>query len=650
MPGNLSNRITRILPRLAEVIAGEQDMGGGFSSLSSASPDFNNTAKYRTLFFPALVAACIAGSDQLLLQPVKRKLVDFLLSQKSAHWSFNYWDRASPEFVKLPYPDDLDDTFCALGALANLEPGLVGGEALAGAVSLLTAVEVDPGGPYRTWIVGPEAPAAWRDVDFAVNCNVAWFLRGQGVALPGLTLFLEDHIRRLAFRSRYYPSIFPSLYYLSRAYSGPFVRQAAKFLRGQRTGVGWGNGLDTALAVTSLLGFGENPETLEEPMGMLLELCESGGLLPQPFCYDPMIEGNRYVAGATALTAAMSLEALELYRKESSSARSPKISFTGFAPANQIYGTAQAIVRRRFAELGGELKDGAELILSRLLKQDAADRQIILLPYSFAAACGAEATLGEDFLARLGAANLYGWIAYTIYDNIADEQRDVQLLPVANVCLRQVIELYVALVPGFGGIFGGIMDRMELANVWELRYARTGNINQPPDYGDYGALAGKSLGHILGPLAIVYRLGFDEASPQIKATEKMFYHYLIARQLNDDAHDWQDDLRAGHTNSVAALVLRRWLKAQPAELTAVPADLESILPELQKLFWQETIREVCFLIRSHAGQARRHANGLEILKNAAFLEDMLAPLEQAAAKAERESAKAADFLRSYNPL
>src|SRR5262249_49160595 len=143
-----------------------------FSSLSSASADYSSPLTYRTTFFTSNILAALAVTHDPALFEVKQKSVGFLLNQKSPQWSFNYWDRQSPEFRELPYPDDLDDPFCALAALTATDPQLITGQALAHAVNLLTATEVKPGGPYRTWLVTAAAEAVWQDVDLAVNANV----------------------------------------------------------------------------------------------------------------------------------------------------------------------------------------------------------------------------------------------------------------------------------------------------------------------------------------------------------------------------------------------------------------------------------------------------------------------------------------------
>src|SRR5438876_3918375 len=149
----------------------------------------------------------------------------------------------------MPYPDDLDDTFCALSALRLHDPDLVNEAALGRVVHLLVALETQVGGPYRTWIAPEDAPAVWRDVDLAVNANIAYFLRLTGTTLPGLTAIMEQGIMAKTLSSPYYPSLYPVAYFVARAYQGPEGVALANQLRSLQKNDHWGTPLQTALAL-----------------------------------------------------------------------------------------------------------------------------------------------------------------------------------------------------------------------------------------------------------------------------------------------------------------------------------------------------------------------------------------------------------------
>ncbi|HVX56564.1 MAG TPA: hypothetical protein VHA37_02425, partial [Candidatus Saccharimonadales bacterium] len=96
-------------------LARQQGDDGSFISYSSASMQpFRRRRSWQTTFVPALMLGALAGLDVPAALRIRRPLAKFLLQQRDANWSFNYWTRQSPDRLTQPYPNDLDDTFCAL--------------------------------------------------------------------------------------------------------------------------------------------------------------------------------------------------------------------------------------------------------------------------------------------------------------------------------------------------------------------------------------------------------------------------------------------------------------------------------------------------------------------------------------------------------
>ena len=83
-------------------IRDQQQIDGSFLSLSS--PDKNSfvkSKKYNSVFPSSLILSCLTLNKES--KEIKNNLVNFLLSQKSEYWSFNYWKRNSKENTKLIY-------------------------------------------------------------------------------------------------------------------------------------------------------------------------------------------------------------------------------------------------------------------------------------------------------------------------------------------------------------------------------------------------------------------------------------------------------------------------------------------------------------------------------------------------------------------
>jgi len=226
----------------------------------------------------------------------------------------------------------------------------------------------------------------------------------------------------------------------------------------------------------------------------------------------------------------------------------------------------------------------------------------------------------------------YGWIAYMIYDQFLDEGGDPTLLPVANRAQREMNRYFLSKLPGLAD---ALLDRVDSANLWEANHCRckpdalVGDIVLP-DYGDLMPLADRSIGHALAVLAVLVEAGFAIDSPKVNQTITFFEHYLIARQLNDDAHDWQEDLDHGQINSVGTELLKG---VDPNKRLDDPV----LRKEMAERFWNQYILVVCQRILNELNLARDTHNGA--------LEPLLAPVERAARKALDEHKKASNSWR-----
>lgn len=651
---DLQNKIEKTTYQALLFLAGQQKCNGGFLSLTTADKnDFANAKTYPTTFFTANVLSCLnLLPNSSLADSIKKKAARFLLFQRSKLWSFNYWQRNSAEAELMPYPDDLDDTSCALAALTVFDPELISGKALAGIVKTLTMTEVKPGGPYKTWLINKKAKAVWQDVDLAVNANIAYFLSLQKTSLPNLTGLFDRAIKLSKFESSYYPETFPIIYFISRSYKGLRNKKLAGYLMsGRLPDFSWGNPLNTALAVSAMinLGFHKKPE-LEKSIAYLLDNFNGKFWQPYAFCLDPARKGQTYYAGSSALTTAFCLEAINKYLFLQKQLHRQEIRKNLFSPQEEkIYRIVTGVAKKRFSILPPEIRIPAFGVLEKTIAEDA-DRQIILLPFWFREAVGENNELITDRqIASLGLANLYGWIAYTIYDDFFDGEGKTEFLPVANICLREVTNFYTQIVEYDSGNYKtirNILDNIESANAWESRHCRSivaeGKLAVPrqlPEFKKHQQLADKSLGHALGSITILMLLNFKYNSRQVKEILSFFTHYLIARQLNDDAHDWLEDLRAGRINSVGASVLanydRKTISFQRDERN------------LQKLFWNDVLPQVAREIFKHTKAARLALSRAGVVKRPDKLLSLLDRPETAARQALEEAKKMREFLSNY---
>ena len=543
-------RIDAALKRGAAFLASAQLADGSFESYSSSAPrTFQPTKTYKTVFTPAIMLAALNQLPPDMLRPVRNRLATWLLSQKSPDWSFNYWATDEPARKTLPYPDDLDDTFCALIALRGYDASLINEACLGRVVKLLVATESTVGGPYRTWLVVKDAPKTWLDIDLAVNSNIAAFLKTVAEPLPNLTQLLEQAVETGNFASPYYPSPYPVWYYLARAKGGSDPKLVKHILKQRKRGV-WPTVLANALAVSSLTQLGEHG-ACEAAIAYLFKHQQPDGSWPaEAFCLDPIVQGKKYYGGSAALTTALVLEALARYTKTEPT---PVKSSRKSSPTDKLYQRIMTSARTELATLDPTLARHALQTLDRVDTRDNA-HEITLLPRLFAQNLTSPPKLSTQLHQHLGLANLYGWMAYTVYDDFLDNEGDPQLLPAANVSLRYSLAHFRQALPGhaaFQRIVNQTFDVIDGANAWEVAHCRCSvdatsvTFATLPQYGQAERLAQRSIGHVLAPLGVLAAAGIPVDGPAAKALTNTFNHYLIARQLNDDLHDWEQDLQHG---------------------------------------------------------------------------------------------------------
>jgi hypothetical protein len=312
--------------------------------------------------------------------------------------------------------------------LAHFRPAALSGDRLAKTVMALASCEVAEGGPYRTWLVPESSALIWKDVDAAVNANIAYFLSTQEVHLKPLQAFLEARVQARDYASPYYPSPFPVWYFYARCpWLGdvrPLLRQ--EILEARVPDGGWGTVQQTALAISSLVRLEADPEIVQRGVAWLEQALKTG-CEAEAFCLDSVSEGKTTLAGSAALTACLCLEALSL---------SDRLQAQGqpLVRAELEARLLQGVQRELAAQVESlpvALRAGFEAMATQVLA-DARGQEIPLLPTVFWQACGAPPGVTEEQRRVLGTANVLGWMAYTVLDDFLDEEGKPPLLPVAT--------------------------------------------------------------------------------------------------------------------------------------------------------------------------------------------------------------------------
>lgn len=619
-----------------------QGEDGAFSTqLSEAQRPFTASAELSTTFLPALMLGALSSVEGT--EGLRNKLATWLLNQKNNNWSFNYWPAKAQERTSRPYPDDLDDTCCALIGLYLHDPKIIDSACLAKVVRLLVAAEQEVGGPYKTWLVPKTAPAAWQDVDIAVNCNVAYLLRLVAKPLPKLDALMERAITTQQFESPYYPIHHIVLYYLARAYQGDRESQLASIIVKEQKNGNWETPGQTALALSALAHLGR--DEFSAAIQYLLSQQRADGSWPAEAMWldEKQVKKSKY-AGSPALTTAFVLEALVCSK--------PLVPVVAKDTPDKSSQDFLRIINRANSKLGqldNPLRQHAQEMLAKL-QQGTTGREIVLLPAMFADALTDRPNISSELQFQLSLANIFGWMAYTIYDDFLDEEGSLSLLPVANVAMRESLACFTQALPNdadFQQQVHKTFTRIDTANAWEVEHCRyqtdgqTMYVSSIPDYVNVEYLAERSLGHGLTPLAILLAVGIPSDDLRIFYFKKAFRHYLAARQLHDDLHDWQQDFRKGHVSYVVAHLLKE-LHIPPGRHIC-----RALLSQLEHQFWHHSLRVLCEQLRRQLALSRQAYHASLLLNEDSPFSQLLYTLENAVTRTLQEQQKAIQFLKAY---
>ena len=295
------------------------------------------------------------------------------------------------------------------------------------------------------------------------------------------------------------------------------------------------------------------------------------------------------------------------------------------------------------------LKLYAEKIFHGVKKADK-DHEISMLSKVFMDSLDIE-NESDDHLAHiLGVSNFYAWIAYTIYDDFIDDEGDSQYLPIANLAHRLSLQHYlsVANTPKLEDVIFDAYYSVDAANAWELQNCRAQiksksiYITSIPHYGDGDFLARRAIGHILGPIIITQNIDSLTKKQKIQIKDAL-KHYLIARQINDDMHDWLEDLQNGHLSFVVSYLLKS------CGIKNGKHSLKIMGNALKTYFWRHGIEDISKIVITHTEKSKEMLMETGLMKvDSAFVSNFIQPIEDSARDALLRHQDQLEFLKSYN--
>lgn len=614
-----------------------QAQDGSFLGNASAdSVNFSNPKTHPTAFFTSLIVSCLQEIPEA--SAINAAAIKFILSARSKNGSWNYWLPGSRDAKTRPYPDDFDDTACALAAIAADDASRIEGEMLGTFARQLISQESAIGGPYTTWLIDATADEQWKDIDIAVNANIGYVLAARDALPEGLMTYITNAIRNESVESKYYFTAIPVLYFISRWYKGEAEPELADLIIKAVKKLDLDNPLHISMLISSCcrLGLQRDAQLL---VGILLKQKQGPGWKACTLYYEPPINGVLQYAGSESLTTAFALEAIQTYFKSDAPSETKEI-VDNVKPASFSVEGLESNFAKRYTE-----------ILNQLLAKDSAGmiaRIASITEQSTGRSCAKTSTV------LLNRASLHGWASYTIFDDILDEDSSAALLPMATFMLRRTVSDFQAAVPastGFHAYVAATLDVVDQANAWEMECARFKNIDDVltihklPVYGGLDQLRNRSLGHILASTAVLLLQGYKLKSINHRRMTEFFKHYLIARQLNDDAHDWILDLKRGQLNYVVTNLLASYFNKSD-NIRIDFSDVKS-MQRMKVYYWTNIIPSVVNEIKQNVLLAHKNLDACTAIADKRYFKKCLSQLEKSAQAAMKKRDETKSFIAGF---
>jgi hypothetical protein len=393
-------------------------------------------------------------------------------------------------------------------------------------------------------------------------------------------------------------------------------------------------------------------------------------------CIDFSINGQRQYAGSSASTTALVVECLALYQTYQTQVgfvkklkiRSTKINLNAKANTkindkgqinpNQIKNEILAKINHRLINTPPILKTQLEAELNHIIHHFNS-HFILLSPFYFAKSYLKNNELNSKLLTTLGLANVWGWLGYTLLNKFTDQKQiQPKKLPLAIFAIHEFANIYTQQFNNNSAFLlqlNQVIATINTAVVWELSNARA-KISQQviflpkkfPQYTPITIIAEKSLGHALGGLAIIYSHQKQAYYQTAQFWLEFMHRQLAVKQLNDDLHDWEDDLQNGLLSPVVSLVLQTFSQDYPALIKHQKLELTAVVwQKLRLVFWQKSLPSLIELASQQINLTRSLLKNEASLINKDFLHHSLDRLEKNNHKTLYWQNLAIEFIEHY---
>ncbi len=254
-------------------------------------------------------------SDSATGRGTCNRAVAYLLAQQQSNGLFPYYGKATPKTIS----PDVDDTSLAWAALKR------SGQSIPTETLSAVRANMNEAGVLNTWIGDRSRLVAvdTGELDAVVNSNALLMFGSVGETIDSVCKFVLANAENEQFRhgSPYYESPVAFTHAFSRAFAdggAHCLGEAADKIRAatlslQKPDGGWGDDLETAEGVITLLNLGYRGDALDRGVRAILARQNSDGGWALTTVYRGIGVPMRY--GARSITTAACVEALTKYSK-----------------------------------------------------------------------------------------------------------------------------------------------------------------------------------------------------------------------------------------------------------------------------------------------------------------------------------------------
>lgn len=255
-------------------------------------------------------------------------------------------------------------------------------------------------------------------------------------------------------------------------------------------------------------------------------------------------------------------------------------------------------------------------------------------------------------LKALGISNCYLWLAYSLADKIIDTATHADLAPIAHYFSGMAFLSYeeAGLSTRQLHACATITDKAISA---EQLHSQTTNLHLrqqsikfsslPSIANTYSLLGRKSYAHLAGPATILNLSDYSNAEKS--SIMALLEDYCALRQLNDDLHDWKDDLSRKNMTYTVTRLIHDYIESSIQKTSHTVT-----LQQLQKTFFTHTLSSCIETLTSQYKTNTLQLRQISVFCNQTFIDTIITPHVNALQTIQAEQRYTQDFLNHYSAL